>query len=123
MDLAFGNLPSDSLGRRNDKSVSQTMSGVHAIHDRTLEWFDKNCIPLLPHPPNSPDLNPIEPVWAELKRRLRQLPRHPTTAETLRKAVLKVWDSLTVEDINKYTGSFINRLDAVIEAKGGSTRY
>jgi hypothetical protein len=32
------------------------------------KWLTDHGIPLLYHPPNSPDLSPIEPVWHELKK-------------------------------------------------------
>lgn len=90
---------------------------------RTLGWLDDHGIPLLPHPPSSPDLNPIEPVWADLKRLIRAHPHHPSSAAELIQAVQKAWAALSVDDIDKHTGSFARRIDAVIEAKGGNTRY
>ena len=35
---------------------------------RTKKWLGDHSISLLYHPPNSPDLSPIEPVWHELKK-------------------------------------------------------
>ncbi|KAE9382972.1 hypothetical protein BT96DRAFT_764151, partial [Gymnopus androsaceus JB14] len=29
----------------------------------TLKWLKERHIPIFPHPPSSPDVNPIEPVW------------------------------------------------------------
>src|SRR6266478_3732256 len=34
----------------------------------TVWWLSSHNIPLFFHPPSSPDLNPIEPLWLELKR-------------------------------------------------------
>lgn len=36
----------------------------------TVKWLSKNGIQLLKHPASSPDLNPIEPVWGNLKNTL-----------------------------------------------------
>jgi transposase len=34
----------------------------------TKQWLVDHGISVFPHPPSSPDLNPIEPVWHELKK-------------------------------------------------------
>ena len=34
-------------------------------------WFTNNEVALFPHPPHCSDLNPIEPVWHELKKLFR----------------------------------------------------
>jgi len=41
--------------------------------------MENNNIALMSHPPNSPDLNPIELVWAILKKRVEE--KNPKTAQ------------------------------------------
>lgn len=41
----------------------------------TKNWFLSKNIPVLDWPASSPDLNPIESLWALMKRRLRNDPR------------------------------------------------
>jgi hypothetical protein len=43
----------------------------------TTTWFSHENIPLLCHPPNSPGLNPIKPIWHELKKLTCALPFPP----------------------------------------------
>lgn len=89
----------------------------------TMKWFDRNGVMLFLHPPSSPDLNPIENLWYELKRRIRLRPHTPTSIAELKQAVLEAWDSFTVDDINKFVKSMPNRVNAVLSAKGGNIRY
>jgi transposase len=57
----------------------------------------------LTHPPNSPDLNPIEPLWFLLKKRVAKIPGHHNNLDSLWAPVLKAWDSITIEEVNKHT--------------------
>lgn len=45
-----------------------------------------------------------------------------STAELIQ-ACCKAWDSLTIEDINKHIDRMTDRVQAVIAANGGNTRY
>jgi transposase len=84
----------------------------------TCKWLRDNHIDTFPHPPSSPDMNPIEPVWWELKKGIRSRPFLPTTVDSLCKATVNVWEALRQEDIDKYTQSMSDRVEAVIAAKG-----
>ena len=62
----------------------------------TQAWFWAASIPLIDHPRSSPNLNPIELVWHELKKNLRALPHPPTTVEQLIDAVQDAWEELWI---------------------------
>ena len=66
----------------------------------TKQWLADHEISVFPHPPSSPDVNPIEPVWHELKKIIRALPHPPTTIPKLIKAVHTAWDALEILDID-----------------------
>ena len=88
-----------------------------------MKWFKESGIPLLFHPPSSPDLSPIEPVWQELKKVLRALPHLPTTIQELHSAILSVWDTLPIEDVDKHINGMHDCVEAILAAKGGHTRF
>ena len=89
----------------------------------TKRWLADHGISIFPHPPSSPDLNPIEPVWHELKKIIRALPHIPTTVLKLIKAVYDAWEVLTIPDIDKYVDTMPDRVQAVLAANGGHTRF
>jgi hypothetical protein len=89
----------------------------------TQKWLLDHHIPIFPHPPSSPDVNPIENVWRDLKRAVRALPRQPTTRKQLADAAKQAWDNIPIDKINRY----IDRMPAImadlVEARGGHTKY
>lgn len=87
------------------------------------EWFRDQNIPLLFHPAASPDLNPIEPVWHELKKIIRALPQKPGTVAKLEDAIIQAWKKLPRSDIDKHVGTMQARVRAVLNVRGGHTRY
>jgi hypothetical protein len=89
----------------------------------TLKWFSDRGISLLFHPPNSPDLNPIEHVWNELKRRLRNLEHHPTNLQQLIEAVENIWEEIPLDIVNRYIDRMPEIVQALKSAKGGHTKF
>lgn len=88
----------------------------------TKDWFTNHGILLFPHPPSSPDLNPIELVWNLLKLELEKCPHVPTSKEELKQAILEAWDRISQQDIDACIKSMPNRIKAVIKANGGNIR-
>ena len=73
------------------------------------------------HPPNSPDLNPMEDIWSYLdgeikKKRIRSI-------EGLQRALTKAWDELPWPYVRKSTASIQERLREVIALGGERTQY
>jgi hypothetical protein len=75
------------------------------------------------HPAASPDVNPIEPVWHDLKEFIRACEHIPTTLEELKEAVKEAWDQVSIAKVNKYVWSMEDWVRAVIKAKGGHTPF
>jgi len=89
----------------------------------TKQWFAKNGIPLFDHPPSSPDLNPIEPLWHDFKNIIRSFSPLPTTVPQLISAAKIAWEKISVATISRHVGQMEARVQAILEAKGGHTRF
>jgi hypothetical protein len=80
-------------------------------------------IKVLDWPACSPDLNPIEHVWALLKVEVRKL-RDKSGENSLRKLITDVWHSPAFEaKCIVLIASMPARILACVEAKGGPTKY
>jgi transposase len=87
------------------------------------KWRESRGIVSLPWPPNSPDLNPIENIWYLLKASIQKMNPRPMTLPKLKDAIKKAWNKCDVEIMNRLVESMPDRIAAVIEAQGGSTKY
>ncbi|VVC38994.1 Hypothetical protein CINCED_3A021106, partial [Cinara cedri] len=63
-------------------------------------------------PARSPDLNPIEHLWDELKRRVRSHDPAPTTLQDLQYAVVAEWVNIPQERIVRLITSMKDRMEA-----------
>jgi transposase len=78
---------------------------------------------LLPWPSQSPDLNPIEHLWKELKKRLAGYETQAKSLAELWERIQLEWEKFTEDDCNKLIESMPSRIRAVLRAKGGHTKY
>jgi transposase len=72
-------------------------------------------------PANSPDLNPIKNVWRLLKYRVSQ--RFPKTDAQVQQFIEEKWADLQVSDYEHYIEEMPQRVEAVITANGGHTKW
>ncbi|KAG2189513.1 hypothetical protein INT46_002882, partial [Mucor plumbeus] len=92
----------------------------------TQDWFSANGFifeTIRDWPAQSPELNPIEHVWYQLKRRLNTYTTRPTTKEELEARITNEWYKFTKNDCLKYIDSMPARIKAVIRSGGGHTRF
>lgn len=87
----------------------------------TTEWLRREKIRVLEWPACSPDLNPIEHLWDELDRQRRKL--GPTCNRSLFNKLKESWYNIEPDHVLKLVNSMKRRLKAVIEARGGPTKY
>ncbi len=87
----------------------------------TKEWLHNNSVTSLEWPSQSPDLNPIEHLWRDLKMAVHQcLPSNLTELERICK---EEWQRIPKSRCEKLVASFPKRLMAVLNQKGASTKY
>lgn len=87
------------------------------------KWFADNSIPVLCWPSQSPDLNPIEHLWAHLKRKLNAYPTSPKSIQELNTRIEQEWHQIDPQVCYDLVASMPNRLRSVIRARGGHTKY
>jgi len=90
---------------------------IHRYHNAPREQlgFQK-----LVWPANSPDLNPIETIWCEMKDRIKERLGIRMTAAGIRQVVLEEWLHYPVERINMHINSMQSRIEACIQDDGGN---
>lgn len=107
----------------------QDNSRIHTANS-SLEWLMNHGVEYIDWPPFSPDLSPIENVWAILKRQLRRdfphlhnLKDHIENRAELRRCTELAWAAIPQSTIRRIIMSMECRLRAVIRARGWYTKY
>lgn len=84
-------------------------------------WLIWKCPHIMAPPAQSPDLNVIENLWSILDENIR---KHKISSKNdLKSALMEEWGKITPETTRKLVESVPNRLKAVINQKGGHTKY
>jgi hypothetical protein len=71
---------------------------------------------IVDHPPQSPDLNPIELVWAKMKRDVEQ--QGPTTKRALLMAIMAAWDRIDIPFIRQCIDNIHKKMRLIISKDG-----
>ncbi|KAJ5496357.1 hypothetical protein N7463_008344 [Penicillium fimorum] len=87
-------------------------------------------IEVMEWPPHSPDLNPIENLWALLKVKIYELRpdllhmgNNDTTKEILVATAQQAWDELELRHLEHLSETMPHRVEAIIESQGWYTAY
>ena len=88
---------------------------------RAKQFMEENSIPLLPWPSQSPDLNPIENLWSILEQKLEK--RTCNNEQELFKTLEDEWKRLPIDLLTRLVASMPRRCQAVIDVKGGHTKW
>ncbi|KAG0125533.1 hypothetical protein HOY82DRAFT_492814, partial [Tuber indicum] len=77
----------------------------------------------IPWPPQSPDLNLIEALWADMEMELGQVYERARNTDDLILMLHAAWRSIMPDRLLTLVDSMPARLAAVIEAGGSATPY
>ncbi|KAI6648132.1 hypothetical protein LOD99_11941 [Oopsacas minuta] len=95
-------------------------SPVHT--GRAAKGWKTEFVPLrIDWPPNSPDLAPIENLWAVLKRRLIVL--HPKTVSQLKQAIQDIWATFDPDFLRPFCTSMLKRIRLCLDNAGKKNNY
>ena len=127
LPLLIDRLPTNM---KADVIFQQDNATIHTAHI-TRGWFADNNILVMDWPPNSPDMNPIEHVWRELKAKLHtQFPdtyaisgRPKHVQEVLSERLKVVWSELQDDVFERLILSMQARVKALYNAHGWYTAY
>ena len=97
----------------NDPKHTSKM-GRAFLEQHNINWWKT--------PPESPDLNPIENLWHELKEYLRREVKPKTKAELV-DGIVEFWGSVSGEKCRKYIRHLDKVIPRVIELGGAATGY
>ena len=87
------------------------------------DYLKSETVTSVPWPAMSPDLIPIEHIWDMLGRRIQAREPPVETIRQLQAALHREWQQLSQQDIQRLIGGMRRRVEAVIQARGGYTRY
>ena len=112
-----------------DAIFQQDNAPTHTAHI-TQHYLEQQEFVVMKFPPSSPDMNPIEHLWAVLKKELyRRFPDTsnlsggPAVQRALAERLAIVWEDIGVDTMNTLIDSMPRRVQALIDAKGWYTKY
>lgn len=98
--------------------IFQQDNATPHIAKSTLKFLRKEKVSVLPWPAKSPDLNPIENLWAIIKRMRDSILGMPTKKEQLVDQMQNLWNELEPTTIEHLCHSLPNRLSECVKQKG-----
>lgn len=121
VDILSRNLQSSAVLMGLDRFIFQQDNDPKHTSKLAREYFDKKNITIMQWPPQSPDMNPIENLWADLKNKVAE--KLPKNITELKEIITSEWALITKETCENLANSFKNRALKLYRAKGGHIGY
>ena len=86
-------------------------------------WFNDHGFTVMEWPSQSPDLNPIEHLWNHVKKKLGEYEEPPSGVHELWDQFQEEWEKIEPSVCQNLIKSMPRRIEAVLKAKGGYTKY
>ena len=112
----------EKLKMNEDDRIFQQVNNLKHTSKKGQRWLLDNNIRLLDWPPQSPDINPLEHLWGHLKQHLKY-DTPPKGVHELWERLVKEWNAISPDVCQKLIESMPGRIQAVLKAKGGHTKY
>lgn len=116
-----------------EKHLKPVMTGTTLIfqHDnapihkakKIQQWLKTQNFETIVWPASSPDMNPIEHIWAYMKYNVSK--RFPGTyfVDQLKKYLTIIWQEINDDFVESYFQSMPLRMEVLLKVKGGNTRW
>jgi len=114
--IEFYDLEPDKIIFQHDNDPKHTAKTVK-------EWLGAQEFKVMIWPAQSPDLNPIEHLWAHVKRKLNQYNKPAKGINELWERIQEVWNNIDAQTCSNLINSMPSRIKAVLKAKGKWTKY
>ena len=114
--IDFYNLEKDQVIFQHDNDPKHKAKSVQ-------KWLSEQEFKTLEWPAQSPDLNPIEHMWSELKRRLNKFNSPPKGVIELWERIQQIWNEISPEVCQNLFNSMTKRIHAVLKSKGKWTKF
>jgi hypothetical protein len=106
-----------------EKAIFQQDNDPKHTSKKAKKYLGNKDVDVLDWPSQSPDLNPIEHLWRQLKLAIYKRKVKASDKSDLWTIIQEEWEQFPMENLHRLVDSMPDRIDAVIKAKGHHTKY
>ena len=88
-----------------------------------MNFLAENTIETLDWPPQSPDMNPIQNLWAIIKQKRQKKYGVPASKDAIIEQIFDIWNNIDPEIVSNLADSANKRINEVLKSKGKVIKY